>query len=231
MGSEITRREALKRAAWILGGTVSAPTILGVLAGCQAEQKTAFTPRTLTPDQRGTVEAIADISIPETETPGARAAGVDQFVDRMLTDYYPAKERDRFIAGLARVDARAQRQHKLPFARLSKEQQTAIVLDLDKAAFTEPPGKTTKPAAGATKPEVRKTDVPVGPGVGADPKEAATPEPDPDDVGRESFFRRMKELTVVGYYTSEIGQTRELRINPWGHYRDIPYTPGTPAWA
>jgi gluconate 2-dehydrogenase gamma chain len=230
MGSEITRREALKRAAWILGGTVSAPTILGVLAGCQAEQKTVFTPRTLTPDQRGTVEAIADIIIPETETPGARAAGVDQFVDRMLTDYYPAKERDRFITGLARVDARAQRQHNLPFARLSKEQQTAIVLDLDKAAFSEPPATTAKPAAGVTKPEVRKTDVPVGPGVGADPREAATPEPDPD-VGRQSFFRRMKELTVVGYYTSEIGQTRELRINPWGRYRDIPYTPGTPAWA
>jgi hydroxypyruvate isomerase len=32
MGSDITRREALKRAAWILGGTVSAPTILGASA-------------------------------------------------------------------------------------------------------------------------------------------------------------------------------------------------------
>lgn len=226
MGSDITRREALKRAAWILGGTVSAPTILGVLAGCRAERTTAWTPRTLTPDQRGSVAAMADIIIPETDTPGARAAGVDQFVDGMLTDYYPAKERDRFVSGLARVDARAQRQHSLPFARLSREQQTAIVLDLDKAAFTEP-----AKAAGVPKPEVRKTDVPVGPGVGADPKEAATPEPDPDDIGRESFFRRMKELTVVGYYTSEVGQTRELRINPWGRYRDIPYTPGTPAWA
>lgn len=227
MGSTITRREALRRAAWILGGTVSAPTILGVLAGCQAERTAAWTPRTLSPDQRGTVDAIADIIIPETDTPGARAAGVDQFVDAMLSDYYPAKERDRFLAGLARVDARAQRQHSAPFSRLSKEQQTAIVLDLDKAAFTEPPAK---PVASAPRPEVRKTDVPVGPGVGADPKEASTPEPDPD-IGRESFFRRMKELTVVGYYTSELGQTRELRINPWGQYRDIPYKPGTPAWA
>ena len=229
MSSDITRREALKRAAWILGGTVSAPTILGVLAGCRAERKTAWTPRTLTPDQRGTVEAIADIIIPETDTPGARAAGVDQFVDAMLTDYYPAKQRDRFLAGLARVDARAQRQHSLPFAKLSREQQTAIVLDLDKAAFSEPPAKVGDPATGAPKPEVRKSDVAAGQGVGADPKEAATP--DPDDIGRESFFRRMKELTVVGYYTSEVGQTRELRITPWGRYRDIPYTPGTPAWA
>jgi len=29
------------------------------------------------------------------------------------------------------------------------------------------------------------------------------------------FFRRMKEVTLVGYYTSEIGASRELRVNPW----------------
>ena len=231
MGSDISRREALKRAAWILGGTVSAPTILGVLAGCRAERTTAWTPRTLTPDQRASVEAIADIIIPETETPGARAAGIDQFVDAMVSDYYPANERDRVLNGLVRLDARAQRQHSVPFAKLSREQQTAIVLDLDKAAFTEPPAKADKPVAAEKKPEVQKTDVPVGPGVGADAKEAATPPPDPEDIGRESFFRRMKELTIVGYYTSEVGQTNELRLTPWGRYRDIPYKPGMPAWA
>ena len=213
MSSEITRREALKRAAWILGGTVSAPTILGVLAGCRAEQTTtAFTPRTLTPDQQNTVEAIAEIIIPETETPGAKAAGVDQFVDRMLTDYYKPADRDRFLAGLKRVDAGAQRLHGKPFGALTKEQQTAIVLDLDKAAFTEPPAKADTPAAGVPNPEVRKSDVAAGQGVGADPKEAATPSPDPEDIGREAFPQD-EELTVVGYYTSEVGQPG-LRLTP-----------------
>ena len=230
MSSTITRREALKRAAWILGGTVSAPTILGVLAGCRAERTKTFTPRTLDPDQRFTIEAMADIIIPETETPGAKAAGVDQFVDRMLTDYYKPADRDRFLAGLKRVDARAQRLHGKRFGALSKEQQTAIVLDLDKAAFTEPPPQG-KPAGPETKLEVRKSDVAAGQGVGADPKEAATPPPDTEDIGPESFFRKMKELTVVGYYTSEVGQTQELRLTPWGRYRDISYKPGTPAWA
>lgn len=231
MGSDITRREALKRAAWILGGTISAPTILGVLAGCRAERTTAWTPRTLTPDQRGTVETIADIIIPETDTPGARAAGVDQFVDGMLSDYYSAADRDRFLSGLARVDARAKRLHGHPFRELTKDQQTAIVLDMDRAAFTEPPAKAGKPARAEPVPEVRKSDVAAGGGVGADPKEAATPQPDPEDIGPKSFFRKMKELAVVGYYTSEVGQTNELRLTPWGRYRDIPYKPGTPAWA
>lgn len=230
MSNDISRREALKRAAWILGGTVSAPTILGVLAGCRAERTTTFTPRTLTLDQRNTVEAIAEIIIPETDTPGASAAGVDQFIDRMLTDYYKPADRDRFVAGLTRVDARAQRLHGRPFGGLTKEQQTTIVLDLDKAAFTEPAPKSKAPAA-ATKPEVRKSDVAAGQGVGANPSEASEPRPDAEDVGPESFFRKMKELTVVGYYTSEVGQTKELRLTPWGRYHDISYKPGTPAWA
>jgi hypothetical protein len=41
----------------------------------------------------------------------------------------------------------------------------------------------------------------------------------------------MKELSVVGYYTSEVGSTRELRVNPMVPYRDVPYTAGAPAWA
>jgi hypothetical protein len=41
----------------------------------------------------------------------------------------------------------------------------------------------------------------------------------------------MKELTVVGYYTSEVGQTKELRLTPWGRYHDISYKAGTPSWA
>jgi hypothetical protein len=230
MSSDITRREALKRAALILGGTVSAPTILGVLAGCRAERTTAFTPRTLTTDQTITVDAIADIIIPETDTPGARAAGVDQFVDRMLSDYYKPADRDRFLAGLTRVDARAQRLHGRPFGGLTKEQQTAIVLDLDKAAFTEP-APVSKPPAAETKPDVRKSDVAAGQGVGANPSEASEPRPETQDIGPESFFRKMKELTVVGYYTSEVGQTKELRLTPWGRYHDIAYKPGAPAWA
>jgi hypothetical protein len=73
--------------------------------------------------------------------------------------------------------------------------------------------------------------VQVGQGVGANPAEAVSPPPDAADVGPESFFRMMKELAVVGYYTSEVGQTQELRVNPMRPYRDIPYTAGMPTWA
>jgi len=232
MGSDITRREALRRAALLLGGTLSAPTILGVLAGCRADTATVWVPRTLTPHQHDTLEAIAEIIIPTTDTPGARDAGVGRFVDAMFSQYYAPVDRLRFLDGLERVDAQAKKQHGRPFTELSTEQQTAMVSAMDRAAFTQLPGEAGRPFRPELLPaEARKSDVAAGEGVGATPAEAATSQPSGEDVGPQSFFRMMKELVVVGYYTSEIGQTRELRLTPWGRYRDIPYKPGTPAWA
>lgn len=232
MTTDITRREALVRAAWILGGTVSAPTILGVLAGCARERGTAWVPRTLTPGLRDTVSAIAEAIIPATDTPGARAVGVDQFIDAMLTDYYAPADRDRFLSGLVRVEAQSRRAYGRGFNELSADQQSAMVRDMDHVAFKEPPGTAGWPSRSGEPPaSVRKGDVATEQGVGANPQEAATVAPDPEDIGPQSFFRMMKELAVVGYYTSQAGQTQELRLTPWGQYRDIPYKPGTPAWA
>jgi gluconate 2-dehydrogenase gamma chain len=235
--TDISRREALQRAAVMFGGVLSASTIAGVLAGCAEEAaKTAATtpwvPKTLTADQRTMVVAIAEAIIPTTDTPGAKDAHVDRFVDAMLTSYATPEESKRFLAGLARVEARAQRAHSTPFNQLSPEQQTTIVAELDRHAFTEKPPATTPEAPSQSKsPTSQQSDVQVGQGVGANPADAVIPPPDPEDIGPQSFFRIMKELAVVGYYTSEVGATKELRVSPMTRYRDIPYTPGTPSWA
>lgn len=238
MAGELTRREALQRAAWLLGGTLATPTILGVLAGCGDDrprggaQQRAWTPRTLTPDQRLMVVAIAEAIIPTTDTPGAKDAMVDQFVDAMLSDHYPKADRDRFLAGLARVDARAQRTHNQQFNALTPAQQSAVVADLDRLAFSdrEKPAEEKKGPTDVS-PRVKQGDVQVGQGTGADPAMAAAAQDDTEDVGPKSFYRMMKELAIVGYYTSEVGATRELRVNPMTRYRDIPYVAGTPTWA
>lgn len=234
ISTDITRREALRRAAIILGGTLSAPTIAAVLAGCRDRQTAAappWTPRTLTAEQGAMVVAIAEAIIPTTETPGAGAAHVDQFVDTLLSDHMAASDKDRFLAGLTRLEARARRTHQKGFVELTPAQKAEMVGELDRLAFQEPTLAEKAPATTAPSPRSQESDVQVGQGVGATPAEAASPQPDAADVGRESFFRMMKELAVVGYYTSEVGQTQELRINPMKPYRDIPYTAGTPSWA
>jgi hypothetical protein len=171
----IDRREALRRAALLLGGALAAPTVAGVLAGCQAARVPdgVWAPRALTRAQADLVAAIADHILPDTDTPGARAAGVHRFIDALLAESYAAPERKRFLAGLAEVDARARRAAGRPFHECARGDQRAVLEALDREAF-----------AGR-----------------ADP---LTP----------SFFRTFKELTLVGYYTSEVGATRELHHAP-----------------
>ena len=42
MTTDIAQRDALRHAGWILGGTISASTIFGALAGCDDGSKTAI---------------------------------------------------------------------------------------------------------------------------------------------------------------------------------------------
>jgi hypothetical protein len=44
--------------------------------------------RTLNPHQNATVTAISEIIIPQTDTPGAKAARVNEFIDLILTEWY-----------------------------------------------------------------------------------------------------------------------------------------------
>lgn len=237
----IDRREALRRAAFLLGGAISAPTLAGVLAGCERASKgtkevAAYKASTLATPQMETVASLGEHILPQTDTPGARAARVHEFIDAMLTDYYPDEERQRFLAGLGRLEQRVRRAHQRSFLELTAPQQREIVQALNQASQREPaaPG----PQALATDPVLRDTKVEAARG---DPHEAvAAPshgvtlddEWDPADVGKESFFRTLKELVLVGYYTSEIGQTQELRVNPMGVYRgDIPFSEIDRAWA
>jgi len=189
----ISRRRALQQVALLLGGAISAPTVAGVFSTATRRAwaaSPAWAPRTLSAAQLELVATLAEHIIPQTETPGARAAGVHRFVDTLLSDHYPAAERDRFLTGLAGVDAQAQSHYGKRFAESAAAQQVALLRELDAAAYAATRGEDAW------------------------------------------FFRRMKELTLVGYYTSEIGAMQELRVSPFGTYRgDIPYTSIGRAWA
>lgn len=166
-GDAIGRREALRRTAMLLGASLSAPAIAGVFAGCSSRIEGSWTPLALTSEQGELVATIAEHIIPETDTPGARAAGVHVFIDKMLAEHYPPAVRQRVLDGLTDTDARARRDCGGPFIRCSADEQRTLLTRIDQDAFPEP---------------------------------------------REpSWFRTVKELTILGYYTSEIGAMQELR--------------------
>lgn len=172
--SSIDRREALKRVAVLLGGTLSVPTVAGVMSGCQTGRAPADL-QALSSHQNDLVVTISDYIIPATDTPGAKAANVNRFIDTMLAESFLPKARKRFLSGLDEVDPRSEKMHGAAFLESTQDQQVALLETLDEEAFGE------------------NADF---------------------DPSKPPFFRTMKELTLVGYYTSEIGATQELRFDP-----------------
>lgn len=234
MNDLVTRRAAIARVAYLLGGAVSATTIAGVLAGCDRSASTDAASAALDPDRKELVATLSEHILPETDTPGARSVGVHDFIDAMMTDYYPDEERERFLAGLGRVDQRSERVFGARFVDATPEQQLRLVEAFNRQAFTDPAAQETSPAQ---EPVLRDTDTETGRS-DAEAVQAASgaveldSDWDPEDVGRQAFFRTLKELVLVGYYTSEAGATQELRMHPMGSWTgDLPYAEVGRAWA
>lgn len=167
------RREALRRTAWIMGGAVSAPAIMGILKGCKAKPTIDWKPVFLTEDQGILVSQVAEIIIPKTDTPGAKDAGVPGFIDLMLKDVYPQKDKDQFTSGLLAFDEEAKKAYGDSFNELQPDQQTEFVKKMHDQAIEA--GKS------ATPPQERP------------------------------FILKMKELTMLGFFTSEPGATQVLQ--------------------
>ncbi len=125
------RREALR----VLGAATAVPLVSRDLfaLGRHAHDAWRAQPgfRVLDTDQQALVVTLTDLIIPETDTPGAKAARVDQFIDVMLADWVDADDRQRFLAGLADVDARSTAATGKPFIEATPAQQTALLITLD----------------------------------------------------------------------------------------------------
>ncbi len=77
--------------------------------------------------QRATVTALSERVLPTTDTPGAIAAGVPQFIEKLLADWsYPA-DRVPVLAGLDVVEARSQADYRVPAAKATPAQQDALL--------------------------------------------------------------------------------------------------------
>ena len=138
-----------RRAIQVLGGVAGAPLVMpsGALAELLAwggrvrasippngrpDSAAATTPATtLTPERARAMEALADIIIPETDTPGAAEAGVTEFVTALVDGWLEDDDRDRFLAGLDTVDPAARERFGADFADCTEAQRTQLVGEFD----------------------------------------------------------------------------------------------------
>jgi hypothetical protein len=94
-------------------------------------QTAVWKPKVFDAHQNDTVIVLTELIIPATDTPGAKAALVNRYIDLLLADG-SAMDRDRFLGGLAFLDGYAIRQHKAPFVKCTAAQQTAILETFDR---------------------------------------------------------------------------------------------------
>lgn len=118
----LSRREAF-------AGALASLWAVPAIAHAQAAQAVpAWTPTAFTLDEARTLTAACERIVPATDTPGAGAVGVPQFVDRAMAGWAEPDETQRLRAGLAALDAHARSQFKAPFAALPAEAQDALLL-------------------------------------------------------------------------------------------------------
>ena len=135
----------------------------------------------LNPDQFRLVEHLSEMIIPADDTPGAKDAGVAEFIDFMLANRVPVNPRNelrstadsirtgeaaqhRFLSGLDWINARSKSEFGHEFLDCSADQQQSLLESLAYKAKFKP---TT-------------------------------------ESGQE-FFQMLRDYTVVGYYTTKVG--------------------------
>ena len=191
------RREAIKQLAFLSGGALSVTTVAGIMGGCttQKSSSSGFSPATLSEAQNNLVTQFSERIIPATDTPGAKAAKVNEYIDHMLTNWNTEEEKTHFLEGLDHVDELSNQQFDSNFVDLEEADQIVVIENLEQEAKDNP-----------------------------------NPVPDSD---LKPIFSMMKEFTVVGYYTSEIGATKELKSDLVPGFYDacMPYSEVGKAWS
>jgi hypothetical protein len=102
-------------------------------ASAQAAESTAV--RTLDPHQNATVTTISELIIPATDTPGAKEAKVNEFIDLLLTEWYDPAETKQFLTGLSEVDACSKEKFSAALVDCTPAQQVEVLKQLDDAAM------------------------------------------------------------------------------------------------
>jgi len=94
------------------------------------------------PDQFRTVDQLAELILPRTDTPGARDAGVARFIEVIVGEWDADADRSAFLDGLTAVDARSAAVGARPFVDLATEQQHAVLAALEAESRTAAPMPT-----------------------------------------------------------------------------------------
>lgn len=202
------RRELLKMIAVLTGGVVIGGDVF--LSGCTNKEADAST---FSPENIALLDEVGETIIPTTATPGAKATKIGEFMKTIVTDCYNADQQKAFGAGLAGLNEACKKANGKSFMESSADQRKAFLIGLEKEAKDYNQKRDEKEK---------------------DAREKARKDMDPNFVSAPShYYTMIKQLTIWGYFSSEIGSKQALRLLPIpGKYDGAyPYKKGDKAWA
>lgn len=127
------RRTWIKTALAGTGVAAAGPFVTEIApapaSAAPAAASESWQPLLFDPHQNETVVVLTELMIPATDTPGAKAARVNEYIDLMLHDVHPDMGHS-FLKGLGWLDGYAIRNHGSPFVALEEPQQIAILESL-----------------------------------------------------------------------------------------------------
>jgi hypothetical protein len=158
------------------------PDLFAMLRSAQPGEGYAL--RSLDAHQNATVVAMIDLMIPETDTPGAKGACVNEFIDLILTEWAIPEEKQHFLDGIAGIDKQSNDLYGKNFVDASAAQQEALLRSIDDVVM-----------ANRTRPARHGNTV-----------------PPPDALMKGPFWMVFKNITIHGYYTSQVAFEKELKL-------------------
>lgn len=225
----MNRRDAVSRVALLLGATVIGADFF--LSGCKLSNKEEKKGNALdfTKDDIAYLNEIAETIIPTTDTPGAKAANVGEFMTVMVRDSYDEKQQKSFIAGIRKIEESSEKKFSKGYMKLTPEQRTELLkewdADMKKFMSEEKGSRELKKEIEKLKKDTANTDT-------ARLKELQAKLNEEKKSEGPHFFMLMKQLTMLGYFTSEIGMKQAQRYDPVpGKFiGDYPYKKGDKAF-
>jgi Gluconate 2-dehydrogenase subunit 3 len=203
------RRELLKMIALATGAVVVGGEVF--LTGCKTGAKTeaGFTAANIS-----LLDEIAETILPATSSPGAKAAQVGQFMKVYVTDCYTQASQDAFTKGIVELEEASKKMHSKTFMDCTPEQRRELLLSLEKEAkeFNKGPEEKDKALREELKSQNKGYDFVASP---------------------KHYYTMMKQLTLLGFFTSKPGATQALRhvAVPGKYDGAFPYKKGDKAWA
>ena len=218
----MNRREAVQYITLIFGGTVVGSSAF--LAGCTSNSNSEVS-MTFSDADIALMNEIAETILPTTKTPGAKAANVGTFMTVMVNDCYQAPDQKIFHEGLDKIKKLSDKKYSNSFEKITPQQRHDLLVELDNSSkdFQSKVNAEYAKLSDEEKHQMAMKKNFDGEDPWADKRRA-----DPN-----YYYAMLKQLTLLGYFTSEIGCTKARRYieTPARYDGCVPYTKGEKAWA